>query len=86
MVSGSQIRPTILLVKETDTKKQKVRINSFFFFFFQSREAAPVPNKRIIKYPGDKRKTKHINQFVPLIMDLFQSEGRILFSNEIFTV
>ena len=49
-------------------------------------DAAPLPNKRIIKYPGDTGKTKHINQFVPLITGLFPREGGILFSNEIFTV
>lgn len=57
-----------------------------FLQIFEMHEAAPLPNKRIIKYPGDMRKTKHINQFVPLITGLFPGERRILFSNEIFTV
>lgn len=74
---------------EETQRRQKVRtpplLNSFGFLP-ETHEAGPLRNKRIIKHPGDVGKTKHINQFVPLITGLFPREGRILFSNEIFTV
>lgn len=75
--------------RERERKRQKVKKNGCCWIpsdFSQTQEADPLPNKRIIKLPGDTGKTKHINQFVPLITGLFPGDRRILFSNEIFTV
>lgn len=38
-----------------------------FQIFLRGTKQLHFPNKRIIKHPGGIEKTKHINQFVPLI-------------------
>ncbi len=90
MVSGSQIRPTMLLI-ERETERgagQEVRsdFSRILSHFFEMHEAAQLPDKRIIKHPSDVGKTKHISQFAPLITGFFQTERRVLYSNQIFTV